>query len=69
MRLEKLNSGHSLTGKLKLGMGRLILGMDPYDVVKMLMYRPEFLSARLNPLCQDIMRGPSSWSIGEPVPV
>jgi hypothetical protein len=29
------------------------------------MYRRDFLGSRFNPLCQDIMRGASGWSVGE----
>jgi hypothetical protein len=65
MRLTKLNNGHSLVRKLLLRIGRLVLGGEPYDVVKMLAYRPEFLSSRLKPLSQQVMRGPSEWSVGE----
>ncbi|MCA2978286.1 MAG: hypothetical protein INH41_02955 [Myxococcaceae bacterium] len=40
-------------------------GREPYDVVKLLMYRRDFLAGGLNPLCQDIMRGASGWTVGE----
>jgi hypothetical protein len=66
MRLERLNTGHSLGSKVMLRIGRLVLGADPYDVVKMLSYRPAFLGKRMNALCQSVMRGKASeWSVGE----
>ena len=65
MRLEKLNHGHSLGRKLMLRIGRLVLGAEPYDVVKMLAYRPEFLGRQMNALSQAVMRGKSEWSVGE----
>ena len=65
MRLKRVEQGHSGPRKLMLKAASLVLGADPYDVVKMLMYRPDFLAGKFNPLCQDIMRGASSWSVGE----
>jgi hypothetical protein len=38
---------------------------EPPDVVKMLLYRKEYFGGPYNELLQDVMRGPSEWSIGE----
>jgi len=65
VRLAKVHTGISLGKKLQLKIARVVLGGEPYDVVKMLMYRPEFLARRLNPVCQHVMRGKSAWSVGE----
>lgn len=35
------------------------------DVVKVLLYRSEFFGRTYAALSQDILRGPSSWSVGE----
>lgn len=63
MRLPKVHQPSGVPG-LVMRFAKSI-GQAPYDVVQMLMYRRDFLAKRLNPLCQEIMRGPSSWTIGE----
>jgi hypothetical protein len=65
MRLEKLNSGHKLRHKMLFKMIRVLSGHPAPDVVKMLMYRKEFLGGPLNEVFQETMRGPSEWSIGD----
>jgi hypothetical protein len=44
---------------------RLVSRKEPAGVVKTLYYRPEFYGAAYSTLLQDIMRGPSEWSVGE----
>ncbi len=63
MRLEAVKKGSGGFGLVMRA--AKALNREPYDVVKMLMYRRDFLAKHLNPLCQEIMRGASSWSIGE----
>jgi len=65
MRLAILDSGHTLGKKAVLAMIRLVLRQPPPDVVKTLLYRPDFLGGPLNDLFQQVMRGPSGWSIGD----
>lgn len=64
--MMRLPAVHQTTGfpALLMKIARVFC-KEPYDVVKMLMYRRDFLSKHLNPLCQVIMRGASGWSIGE----
>jgi hypothetical protein len=64
MRLPAVSEGHTGPFALVLKVAKAF-GKEPYDVVKMLMYRRDFLGSRFNPLCQDIMRGASGWSVGE----
>lgn len=65
MRLDRLDRGHSLANKALFLMIRLVSRHPVPDVVKTLRYRPEFFGANVNPLFQEIMRGPSEWSIGD----
>jgi hypothetical protein len=44
---------------------RLVSRKEPADVVKTLYYRPEFYGAAYSTLLQELMRGPSGWSVGE----
>jgi hypothetical protein len=43
---------------------RLMMGHAP-GVVRTLMYRKEFFGAPWTALTQQVMRGPSPWSVGE----
>ena len=64
MRLKKVHSGHRLREKAILGMMRLVTGHAP-GVVRTLMYRKEFFGAPWTALTQQVMRGPSEWTVGE----
>jgi hypothetical protein len=44
---------------------RLVSRKEPPDVVKTLLYRPEFYGGAFGQLLQGSMRGPSYWSVGE----
>jgi hypothetical protein len=67
MRLQIVESGHRLPQKLILRMIRLLSGdpNQPYDVVKTMLYRPAFFGKPYSELLQAVMRGPSSWTVGE----
>ena len=65
MRLKRVESGHRLPQKLLLGMIRLISRRRAPDIVRTLMYRPEFLGRPMNEWTQAVMRGPSEWSVAE----
>ena len=64
MRLKRVHAGHKLPDKLKLAAMRLMAGHAP-GVVRTLLYRKEFFGARFSELTQQVMRGPSAWSVGE----
>ena len=67
MRLNRVESSHRLPQKLILRMIRLMSGDpdQPYDVVKTMLYRPEFFGKPYSEILQAVMRGPSSWTVGE----
>lgn len=65
MRLEKLDRGHAIGKKLMLAAMRVIGRAKVPDVVKTLLYRPEFFGSPHAKFHQAVMRGPSFWSIAE----
>ena len=65
MRLGVLDRGHRLKHRLMLRVIRLLSRTDPPDVVKTLLYRPEFFGEPFSDLVHHAMRGPSEWSVGE----
>ena len=65
MRLGILDRGHTLGKKALFVLMRVMSGHPAPDVVKTLMYRPEFFGGHMSPVFQEIMRGPSDWSVGE----
>ena len=64
MRLAKVHGGHRLRDRLMLTMMRLVMGHAP-GVVRTLMYRREFFGRPWTDLTQQVMRGPSPWTVGE----
>lgn len=65
MRLEALDSGHTLGKKALFVMMRVMTRMPVPDVVKALMYRPDFFGAPMGVVFQATMRGPSDWTVAE----
>jgi hypothetical protein len=64
MRLAKVHTGHKLRDKALLGVIRLVQGHAP-GVVRTLLYRKEFFGRPWSDLTQQVMRGPSPWTVGE----
>ncbi len=65
MRVRRVEHGHRLKQRLMLVLIRLLGGRRVPDVVKTLMYRPEFFGRAQCEWTQAVMRGPSQWSVGE----
>ena len=65
MRLSVLDGGHTLATRALFAVIRLVAGYRVPDVVKTLRYRPEFFGGPMSALFQEVMRGPSQWSVGD----
>ena len=65
MRIRAVDHGHRFKEKLKLILIRLVGMRRVPDIVKTLMYRPEFWGRPMCDWTQAVMRGPSEWSVGE----
>ena len=64
MRLAILETGYRLQQRVALSAVRLS-GLPVLDVVRTFMYRPEFFGRPFCDFAQQVMRGPSEWSVGE----
>jgi hypothetical protein len=65
VRLAKLDTGHTLGKKALFALIRVMSGHRAPDVVKTLTYRPEYFGRPMSALFQEVMRGPSEWSVGD----
>ncbi|MFD2080835.1 alkylhydroperoxidase AhpD family core domain-containing protein [Actinopolymorpha cephalotaxi] len=65
MRLPILDHGHRRRVKLFLTFTSATSRVASPDIVKMLLYRPGFLTRPLLELTAEAMRGPSYWTAGE----
>jgi hypothetical protein len=64
MRLPKVHAGHRFRDRAMLALMRLVMGHAP-GVVRTLMYRKVFFGRPWTDLTQQVMRGPSPWTVGE----
>lgn len=64
MRLRKVHTGHRFREKAILTIMRLMAGHAP-GVVRTLFYRKQYFGQPFSELTQQVMRGPSPWSVGE----
>ena len=65
MRLRDVARGQTLGAKVLFGMMRLMTGFRAPDVVRAVKYRPAMWGTPFGALSQEVMRGPSAWSVGE----
>jgi uncharacterized peroxidase-related enzyme len=65
MRLVKVSQGKGLRRKIMLTVMPLISGLPVPDVIRTLMYRPEYFGKPYSAWLHEVMRGPSEWSVGE----
>ena len=64
MRLARVHRGHGLGDRVMLAVMRVMAGHAP-GVVRTLLYRKAFFGRHFSELTQQVMRGPSPWSVGE----
>ena len=64
MRLRKVHAGHRLPDKAMLAVIRVMMGHAP-GVVRTLRYRKAYFGTPFSELTQQVMRGPSQWTVGE----
>jgi hypothetical protein len=65
MRLDVLDRGHTLGKKALFALIRVMTRMPVPDIIKMLMYRPDFFGTPMRALVHAAMRGPSEWTVAE----
>jgi hypothetical protein len=65
MRLKNVENGHSLSTRLKLGFMRFMMGTRVPDVIRTILYRPDFFGAHFTALTHTVMRESRHWSPGE----
>jgi hypothetical protein len=64
MRLTKVEHGHAYKYRMILGAVGLSVGRAP-DILRVLLYRPEYFGKAFGRLLQEALRGDSFWTVGE----
>ncbi len=65
MRLAILDTGHSFGTKALFALIAAVSRQPVLDAVKVVKYRPDFYGNPMSRVTQDVMRGPSAWSVGD----
>ena len=65
MRLDVLDTGHPVATKALFVLIHVMSRHRAPDVVKTLRYRPDFFGSPMGNVFQQVMRGPSEWSIAD----
>jgi AhpD family alkylhydroperoxidase len=65
MRLRILDSGHGFGTKVLFALIRTVSRQPVLDVVKLVKYRPDFYGGPMSGVTQSVMRGLSTWSVGD----
>jgi hypothetical protein len=63
MRLPAVTHGEKLAHRMTFLMIRLLQRRRAPDIVRTLMFRGEFFGSKM--MFQEVLRGPSQWTIGE----
>jgi uncharacterized peroxidase-related enzyme len=65
MRLAILERGHAFGAKALFALIRAFSRQPIPDVLKLMMYRPDFFGNNMKVITHDAMRGPSAWTVGD----
>ncbi len=65
MRLPKVEHQHRLKERMLIKFIGLVSRRRVPDVIRTLLYRPEFFGALFSELTQANLRGASAWTVGE----
>jgi uncharacterized peroxidase-related enzyme len=65
MRLTILDSGHGFGTKALFAFIRALSRQPTPEVLKLVMYRPDFFGTHMKEVTHEAMRGPSAWSVGD----
>ena len=65
MRLDILDRGHTLKLKAVMKLIGVMSRVPVPDVVKTLMYRPEYFGKPMGAVFQEALRGTSEWTVAE----
>lgn len=65
MRLNCVEHGHDLPTRITLRAMAAVSRVEVPEIVKVTTYRHRFFGTPYTDLVQDLMRGPSEWSVGE----
>jgi uncharacterized peroxidase-related enzyme len=65
LNLARIDAGSGLANKLKLAAMRLVTGERAPDVVRVILYRPEFFGRPFNRCVHRLLRGISEFTLGE----
>lgn len=63
--MKILDSGHSFGTKALFAFIGAVSRQPVLDAVKLVRYRPDFYGDPMSKITQDVMRGPSTWSVGD----
>jgi uncharacterized peroxidase-related enzyme len=64
-RLPSINHAWRLSDRMKLRLIRLASGREPADIIKLLFYRSDYFGTAFGNWVNAVLRGPSTWTVGE----